>query len=64
MQYFFMKRNYPGYFFTGPFLLHHQKCLDTSQGVFRKEETKGYVNEHKKPHKIHIYIIEPSSPRV
>ena len=25
------------------YLLSHHKCLDTIQGVFRKEETKGYV---------------------
>ena len=40
-----MHGNYPGYKYLGkPFLLNHQKCLDTNQGVFWKEESKGYLN--------------------
>ena len=40
-----MPGNYPGKkFLRKPILLNNQKCLGTNQGVFRKEETKGYSN--------------------
>ena len=40
-----MHWNYPGKkFLRKQFLLNHQKHFDTNQGVFRKEETKGYLN--------------------
>ena len=26
------------------FFLNHQKTFDTNQGVFQKDETKGYLN--------------------
>ena len=39
-----MLRNYPGNkLLRKLFLLNHQKCVDTNQGVFQKEETKGYL---------------------
>ena len=39
-----MHLNYPGKkFLRKPFLLNHQKHFYTNQGVFRKEETKGYL---------------------
>ena len=31
-------------FLRKQFLLNHQKYFDTIQGVFRKEETKGYLD--------------------
>ena len=31
-------------FLRKPFLLNHQKCFNNDHGVFRKEETKGYLN--------------------
>ena len=40
-----MHWNYPGKkFLRKPFLLNHQKRYYTNQGVFLKEETKGYLN--------------------
>ena len=30
-------------FLRKPFLLNHHKCLGANQGMFWKEETKGYV---------------------
>ena len=45
MHYNIMHRNYPGKkFLRKPFLLNHQKHFDANQGVFRKEETKSYLN--------------------
>ena len=40
-------RNYPGSkFLRKPNLLTNQNNLGTHQGVFQKEETKGYLNKN------------------
>ena len=40
-----MHLNYPGKkFLCKQFLLNPQKPFNTNQGVFQKEETKGYLN--------------------
>ena len=39
-----MLRNFPGNkLLKKLFLLNQLKCVDTNQGVFQKEETKGYL---------------------
>ena len=44
-----MLRNCPGKkLLRKLFLLNHQKYADTNQGVFQKEETKGYLKMSKK----------------
>ena len=56
--------NYQGKkFLRKPFLLNHQKHFDTNQGVFRKDETKGYLNMNfkKKCYKCWVCVNEPVS---
>ena len=40
-----MHLNYPGKKFSRKqFVLNHQNPFDTNQGVYQKDETKGYLN--------------------
>ena len=53
-----MQRYYPEYkFLQKPFLLNHHLYSDTNQGVFGKEETKGYVTMTLKIDVTNVYYV-------